>query len=340
MNIDLPFIQIRLQGEKSKQRSFFNQLFFKLPQQDLTKCTPKIFVDLKFETLNHHLDYCLENKSGLTKDGEFVFLDTKKKQASLNLNSLNLSGFKLIVNPDFDLYYLFTFLIEPLMIILATKHEITFLHASAMARNMKAVIFAAWRHTGKTQKILNLSKESQSSFMADDYVIVYQDTVFSYPKTINLFSYNLRENPVYFKFLPMATTWRLKVVMTMKNMLSKVSDFLPGSLGKIFFRLCELAEVATNVRVSPHQIGMRTTAQASLSDIKLIQATTDGFTEVRFDQSQTATKLTQIIMYELSDFVNLYRQYLFLAPQKQQQLISNFETNYRQLVGTLLNQSK
>jgi hypothetical protein len=68
-------------------------------------------------------------------------------------------------------------------------------HASGVVYNGKAIIFPAWRHTGKTNTVLSFLQKG-ASFLADDRLLLGSDgTVLGYPTDLHLLSYNYRSFP-------------------------------------------------------------------------------------------------------------------------------------------------
>lgn len=323
--VNLPFSVIRFSQAKKKHRLFFSKLFFSLentPREMLT-------IDISFSRLSPGDDVHQLGESALGDKKHFYILDTKKRSTRLDFHSFTDNLIELVVDPDFDLYYLFTFIIEPLLIIYLAKRGVLFLHASGVVdKKNKATIFSAWRQTGKTQSMMKLTKKGES-FIGDDYGIIYKNNVYLYPKAINLFSYNLRDFPDIYEKLAITTRSRLRATSFFKKVLYQLSQFFPGSLSKTFFRLSELAETSTNITLSPSQLGMRVTEKASLQKVVLLQKTPQSFTKISsLSKSELSKKLYQTIRYELDDFFKIYLQYQYFFPTQKNQVINNFEANY------------
>lgn len=68
----------------------------------------------------------------------------------------------------------------------------TLLHAGAVSKDGKAYIFCGAGDVGKTSIVLNLIKRG-FDYLSDDWLIVGKGQAYPFPKTIHIFSYNLRD---------------------------------------------------------------------------------------------------------------------------------------------------
>lgn len=98
-------------------------------------------------------------------------------------------------------YFLCRYVIEPFMRYKVNKKGYVFLHSSAVSKGKNAYLFFASKGVGKTSTILNLVNRG-FSFMSDDYTILSKHgTVFSFPTTIHMFFYNVKQCPFILKKL-------------------------------------------------------------------------------------------------------------------------------------------
>ena len=86
------------------------------------------------------------------------------------------------------------------------------IHASAMSKDNKGFLFPSQSGAGKTTTALYLSDEGYD-YLGDDFVILHDGELYSYPSALNLFSYNL--NPAIKKNLSMAEN----ILLSVKNAL-------------------------------------------------------------------------------------------------------------------------
>ncbi|MBD3279111.1 MAG: hypothetical protein GF390_00170 [Candidatus Pacebacteria bacterium] len=335
-SIELPFSQLQFQNAQLRHQDFFNKLFF----QTNSTTQPLIIITINFKKLSA-VNFQTQLEGQAFSDGSSFFIqDTQKNLVKLNLHDFTSKKLNLVVEPDFDLYYLFTFVIEPLLIIWSASYQILYLHASGIVdQHNQATVLTAWRHTGKTDQVLQLMQKD-CDFIGDDYCVVKDQQVYLYPKVINLFSYNLARFPQLYQNLPILTSWRLKLTMQLKKFLAKLSLLFRGPVGKVFYRLAELAEVSTNIGVSPSQLNIDSKSQAQLKQLTILQKTSKSKPltdqEKTLTKKQTVNKLNTIINYELKNFYQLYQQYCFLFPTKKIIAIEQFSTNYDKVVRGVL----
>ncbi|HEX7017426.1 MAG TPA: hypothetical protein VF209_00770, partial [Patescibacteria group bacterium] len=314
-----------------KHQSFFSHLFF----TSHTPHPPLIDCQIIFKSITRPRGYLQIEKDVIATEDTFYISDTQQHLAEISWQKLEGNQLVFIVDPDFDLYYFYTFILEPLLIIKASHLDILFVHASAVSQAGKTWLFPAWRNTGKTHSMLTLTQQGYA-FTGDDYCVVRGKTVYLYPKKVNLFSYNFSQFPQIFASLDVMTRWRLKIILAGKILLRQLSSRLGHPFSKILYRLSELAEVATNVTLSPEAAGIPVASQGQLHQLVLLQKTTKHRGRTKLTEDELAEKLWQVIQYELKDFFETYHKYQYLFPQQRVAEIESFEQTYRQLVKKLL----
>ncbi len=75
---------------------------------------------------------------------------------------------------------------------LLTRKGYSLLHASAVARNGQALMFAGRGGGGKTTLAMLCMERAGYAFLGDNYILCKEGQVFSYLSRLNLFGYNLR----------------------------------------------------------------------------------------------------------------------------------------------------
>ncbi len=323
---NVPFAQIALHSAPARVEKFFSSLLFSLPKPSDIRFS----VDLFFEKITDNASSGKLEKRSARVGNDFYILDTKQNRAKINFHEFSDKKIKLSVDPNFDLYYLYTFVVEPLLVIWSASHDVAYLHASATEQNGEATVFCAWRNTGKTNQILKRCQEGHN-FMGDDYCIVSEKNVYLYPKTINVFSYNLKAFPAIFSTLPMATALRLKITMALKSSLHSLSQITTGGLAKILYRISELAEISTNIKLTPSMLHSSVTCSAQLKSMSILLKTDSSDKESSaLSKSEAVQKLRTIQLYELKDFFEIFAQYQFLFSSHTESVaqIINFSKQY------------
>lgn len=91
-------------------------------------------------------------------------------------------------------YILYKFFIEPVLRYKLNSNGFFMIHSSSVATSEGAFVFPASPSVGKTSTMLNWLNEGKD-FMADEFTILSQDAVYSYPTPLRLHDYNLTANP-------------------------------------------------------------------------------------------------------------------------------------------------
>lgn len=320
--ITLPFCRITLSGEFENHLRFFNEQFFAL------SLTPEPLITINIECQPVKLpELYTQLESSTAFDGKTIFLfDANGKVISFTPNALGDSKISLTVDPDFDSYYLYNYLLEPIQVIWGAHHGVSFIHASGLYKNQQGILFPAWRNTGKTNIMLSALNQGYG-FLGDDYCVVHFNTVFPYPKKINLFSYNIAQYPQLLKKLPVQRQLTISFSMGIKKLLQWLAGSSNGVIAKILHRLAELAEVATNFKLDPHQLSDQGVHQANLHQLTVIQRGSHPGQIATITNAEMRTMLSQIISYELIEFMELYQQIVYLT-QKPWPVVTAFEKNY------------
>lgn len=328
LKLQLPFSEIIVKNAQDEHRVFFDSIYFSQKYDTPIKLKFVLSID---ENIMIDAVQFAENMSVHNK--RTILYDTKNIPAIIDSIPNKRNEIHCSVGIGYDLYYFFTFIIEPLLIINLAKHNVLFLHASSVAVGDKAYVMPAWRHTGKTRTVLEMLKTG-AEFMSDDYTVIHKNLAYSYPKKINLFSYNFNDNPELYKCVGALTTVRLKLMLLIKNILSSISLALNGPFSKVFFRISQLAEVATNITIDPRNLcAVRT--NAVLHNITMLINSSNKINQKMLTTEQAATKLTAVIQYELSDFFAMYTQSVFLTGEKQE-AIDSFAQTYYSLVKKII----
>ena len=324
--VKLPFSEINFENAQDFHKEYFEKLFFIVGD---ASPKPKYKFTLRFkkiDLLGKDLLFLEEDTSAT--DGSLFISDTKGNKVKLTPESFSDTSLSIQADPDFDLYYLYNYIIEPLLIIWAARHGILFVHASAILKDGKAKVFAAWRHTGKTSSIFSMVKD-KIKFMGDDYCVLFNSKVYIYPKYINIFSYNFESYPWLYGKLSFTLSTRIKLSVYIKKFLYWISQNLSGSLSKVFFRLSEFAEISTNTKVTPQQLDLDVQESAPLDEVIFITKATKSHGKKKMLSAYAIEqKLMAITTYEIRDFLNIYRKFKYLYPDKGNTIIDEYKDNY------------
>lgn len=324
--ITVPFGNVLFTGALERHKKYFKNLFFAAPKANTKTVYDIVVVFKKINLPDKELLFLEEDI--IATGGRLYVCDTQGNKLELDFNKFEDDKLILAAEPEFDLYFLYNYIIEPLLIIWAAKHGILYVHASAFSRKEGAYVFPAWRHSGKTSSIFSLAQEKME-FMGDDFCIYANSRVYLYPKYINIFSYNFQNYPWLYQKLPYSLAFRIKFSVQLKKLLYYLSQKISGPLSKVFFRLSELAEISTNTKITPHQLGLRVRSQAPIYKTVFITKGNRQRKRIKkLNKEQIKQKLLSITIYEINDFLNIYQKFRYLYPENSHPNIDSFAKNY------------
>lgn len=331
LHFSVPFAQIKINNALPEHKSFFEKIYF-----HQTYDTPSFLsVEINCRSLaNLKTRESLRCGNMSLVGNQCLLFDTKGLAALVLFKPNSSKIIQLSVEPGFDLYYLFTFLIEPLIIIFSSYEQVLYVHSSSISHNGNGHLMPAWRHTGKTKTVLQYLAKG-ASFIGDDYTVLYKNQVYSYPKNINIFSYNFLANPELYTAVSFATKLRLQLMMQFKELLENFASNTSGAVSKVFVRIAQLAEVATNVTINPHKIGSVVNGARFKSITMLVSSAKRKSAAKKLKAEVVARMMTTTIKYELSDFYSLYSQFCYLT-QTQNNQIDRFELTYFKLARKII----
>lgn len=330
--LNLNSVAIQLTNCSQKHIDYFTSQFFSLESYRNTA----LIVEVVFrDTITIPKTAKRIEENIFFADATFV-QDTKKRTLQVDFSTLSSKKLTLFVEKGFDLYYLYTFFVEPLFIIFGLDKGLLFVHSSSVAQDGNGFLFPAWRHTGKTQTLLSLTMDHSFSFMGDDYTVLDGKKMYVYPKKINLFSYNLKEHPALYEYLDSKLSLRLRITTKIKDLLTKTSYLLPGMLGKVLFRIAELAEVSTNFKTTPERLNVSIATEARVRKTAVLQASIHAQKTTALTKKEIAYKLSETIVFELSDFLGIYAASSYVAGKELNKKITSFSDNYSALVEKLI----
>jgi len=102
---------------------------------------------------------------------------------------------KVIADSRVDAGWLLKDIVESFMLLHIVPKGYSFLHASAVEKNNKAIIFTALPQTGKTNFLISLLRKGYS-FLSDEMVIISREGMaYPYPRPLSIYPYNFQANP-------------------------------------------------------------------------------------------------------------------------------------------------
>ncbi len=150
----------------------------------------KTSVDLEIELIPKISDPNITFPPNYGRDKDYFYTrDPLSNKVGIFSNS------KVIAESKIDSGWLLKDIIEPLMLLCILPKGYTFLHASAVTKNNKSLIFSAFPETGKTNLVVSLLKTG-CLFLTDELILVSKDGIaYPYPRPLSIYPYNIKANP-------------------------------------------------------------------------------------------------------------------------------------------------
>ena len=124
---------------------------------------------------------------------------------------LNKSTTKIYFDGNYWGYYiLYKFFIEPVIRFKLNDKGYFMIHSSSVYVDGKAFVFPASPSVGKTSTMLNWLHGGMS-FIADEYTIIKDGMVYSYPTPLRLHDYNLKANPYISDVMPFKDRFQIYI---------------------------------------------------------------------------------------------------------------------------------
>jgi hypothetical protein len=192
------------------------------------------------------------------------------------------------------------------------------IHASAVAKNGFGYLLSSRGGGGKTTYALELL-ENGYDFLGDNYVIINKDTIFSYPTSLSIFTYNLRPS-----IMGNISSFE-KLLLGIK----KIIYNLTGGYAKIFSKI-NPKRITNNIIYSSKIGGI----------ILLIPRNVKEYYAAKLIKSDKNTLIKKIVYNQMLEFNNFNRyidEYSYLFPIDP--FSSHWETYRDSLVENLDNNS-
>lgn len=190
-------------------------------------------------------------------------------------------------------------LIEGLTRLSAIEHGLAMTHASAVVHESKTIVFPAWRHTGKTNTMLEFLQQG-ASYLADDRLWLGEDgSAHPFQVPINLQPYNIRAFPDLDTSLPQKV--RTKVSQSISSFVSGRSSKILGGLNLVNAHYIK-PDYGT-LHVSEQFPGQQQTTKSDIDAVVRLQTTTNEEASMReLTDEELANALCRI---NLEEFNNL-----------------------------------
>ena len=150
----------------------------------------------------------VNRKYHIYKDAIYAEDSYKVAKFKFMVCGLDTATTQIYFDGNFWAYYiLYKFFIEPVIRFKLNAKGYFMIHSSSVYVDNKAFVFPASPSVGKTSTMLNWLHGGMA-FIADEYSILKDGKVYSYPTPLRLHDYNLKANPYICKDMPFMTDSR------------------------------------------------------------------------------------------------------------------------------------
>lgn len=210
-----------------------------------------------------------------------------------------------------------------------------FLHAGAVSRDDKAVLFPAGPDTGKTSMVLQLLQRGYR-YLGDDQLVIGNGLAYPFPKSLHIFDYNLASDKTIAKQTlkykyPFYNCF--KVYFRLKNFLktrfpSRKVRWLLEYLTSVYY--VDVQELLPTVEIGD---------VSSISHVFFLQLWGEEEVQVvEMDPEELATKMAYMNLIERGPFFNEYFRYAFRG--KRDQRVENAFAHDREIMLDTFHKAK
>lgn len=194
----------------------------------------------------------------------------------------------------------------------AIESELAMTHASAVVYNGKTIVLPAWRHTGKTNTMLELLNRG-ASFLTDDRLWLNKNgTAHPYPVSINLLPYNFRAFPD----LQASAVDRVRgdIAHQINQLSARTNSKIIGGINILSNHILKPAD--QHFQIEELYPGQSCDSPKEIDAIVLLQTTTAGKPRVeKINSEHLVRSMTQISHREWNGMMhNIAAQYDLLFP--------------------------
>jgi hypothetical protein len=220
------------------------------------------------------------------------------KGANWTFEVIGIEDQTTVLNIDFNTsgrIFITGHVIDFLIQLKLLQKSFSLVHASGISKNGSATIFSGRGGGGKTSIALE-SLNHGYDFLGDNYLLVKNNEIFSFPTSLSLFTYNLAD--IILKKLKTNE----KIAISLKNLLYKIS----GGYAKFF------------TKINPKRI-TEITKNSKLDTIFIIQPIEDNKVSLavkKMDRTKALKKMCHNQMLEFTFFNQYMEIYSYIFPEK------------------------
>jgi hypothetical protein len=213
------------------------------------------------------------------------------------------------------------------------------LHASAFVYEGTGVLATGWAKGGKTETLLAFAARG-ASYVGDEWVYLTPDGgMHGVPEPIRLWHWHVDQLPGLWAGLSRATRTRLRALPSVASSAARLGGALPGLPASVLRRAAPVVRRQAYIQVPPGRLfGEDSIALHGRLDHVLLVTSHDQ-DEVSIERVPGATVAAHMrasLDEERSAFMQVYRQFQFLFPERSSSVVEEALAIERRLLDQLL----
>jgi hypothetical protein len=213
------------------------------------------------------------------------------------------------------------------------------LHASAFTYRGAGVLATGWAKGGKTETLLAFASRG-ADYVGDEWVYLTPDgRMHGVPEPIRLWHWHVAQMPALLADLPRATRARLTALPSMARSAAALGRSLPGLPASVLRRAAPVVSRQAYVQVPPAQLfGEPAIALHGRLDhvVLVVSHDRDEVALEAVDGSVVAARMRASLDEERSPFLQMYRQFRFLFPDRRSPVVEDAPAIERRLLDEFL----
>ena len=221
----------------------------------------------------------------------------------------------------------------------ALAHGVLPLHASAFTYRGAGVLATGWAKGGKTETLLAFAARG-ADYVGDEWIYLTPDgQMHGVPEPIRLWHWHVRQLPELRAGLPVTTKSRLGVLPSVATSAASLAATLRGPAASVLRRAAPVIARQAYVQVPPAQLfGDDAIAlHGRLDHLLLVTSHDRDDVELRaIDGSAVAARMEASLAEERDQFLQMYRQFRFLFPDRRSAVVEEAPALERDLLAARL----
>jgi len=258
----------------------------------------------------------------------FFLIDKYGNKSSLPFDALTEDRCKVVAEKDIDPGFFFRSILQSIIRYRLIRHDIAYVHSSAVEYKGQGILFPAWGGIGKTSLLLRFMEDG-ARYMADDRVLVSSEgKMLIHNTALNLLHYNYKEFPRLRERLDMTK----KVFFFANRFIERVSEaWLKWNSKRSFFNKVIVAVRDLSNKTLWTEVDVRKvfpesgiSIQTSLDKIFFMSRVAEEDFRVRpFSAEELARRMAACLRGDLNKMERAYQMFLFAFPYKDNPLVQN-----------------